>query len=145
MAVERRAIATWQGDLIEGAGRVELTSGAVESFPVTWAARTESSDGKTSPEELIAAAHAACFAMSLSNELAKAGSPPERLDVTATSTFDKKQEGWRVTGMHLEVRGDVPGMDAAEFEKHAQAAKVGCPVSNALSDSVEITVKATFA
>ena len=145
MAVERRAIATWQGDLIEGAGRVELTSGAVESFPVTWAARTESSDGKTSPEELIAAAHAACFAMFLSNELAKGGSPPERLDVTATSTFDKKQEGWRVTGMHLEVRGVVPGMDAAEFEKHAQTAKVGCPVSNALSDSVGITLKATFA
>ena len=144
MAVERRAEIAWEGDLFEGSGHVSLGSGVASELPVTWAARTERADGKTSPEELIAGAHGACFAMSLSNILAKEGNPPRRLDVTATSSFEKKEEGWRVTAIDLEVRGDVPGMEAGEFEKHVQTAKDACPVSNALKGNVEIGVKASF-
>ena len=144
MTAERRAEVIWEGDLFEGAGRVALGSGVANELPVTWASRTEESDGKTSPEELIAGAHAACFAMFLSNVLAKAGHPPERLDVTATSSFDKKEEGWRLTAVDLELRANVPGMEASEFEKHAEAAKEGCPVSNALKGNVDIRVKASF-
>ena len=144
MSAERRAEVTWEGDLFEGAGRVALGSGVASELPVTWASRTEESDGKTSPEELIAGALAACFAMFLSNVLAKAGHPPQRLDVTATSSFDKKEEGWRLTAIDLELRGNVPGMDASEFEKHAETAKDGCPVSNALKGNVDIRVKASF-
>ena len=144
MAVERRAEVAWKGSLFEGSGQVSLGSGVAGELPVTWAARTEEADGKTSPEELIAGAHAACFAMSLSNILAKAGNPPQRLDVRATSSFEKKEEGWRVTAIDLEVRGDVPGMEAAEFEKHTQTAKDACPVSNALKGNVQIGVKASF-
>src|SRR5918997_2684629 len=145
MAAESLGRAVWKGDLFGGSGSVTLDSGLASDLPVTWAARTEKPDGKTSPEELIAGAHAACFAMAFSNILAKAGSAPERLDVNATSTFDKRDEGWRVTRVDLEVRGQVPGMDAAQFEKHAEEAKVGCPVSNALAGNVEITVKASLA
>ncbi|HYZ46690.1 MAG TPA: OsmC family peroxiredoxin [Actinomycetota bacterium] len=144
MTAERRAQVTWEGNLFEGSGRVALGSGVTGELPVTWAARTEESDGKTSPEELIAGAQAACFAMFLSNVLAKADHAPERLDVTATSSFDKKEEGWRLTAIDLEVRGNVPGIEAAEFEKHAETAKEGCPVSNALKGNVEIRVKASF-
>ncbi len=144
MSAERRAEVTWEGDLFEGAGRVALGSGVASELPVTWASRTEESDGKTSPEELIAGGLAACFAMFLSNVLAKAGHPPQRLDVTATSSFDKKEEGWRLTAIDLELRGNVPGMDASEFEKHAETAKDGCPVSNALKGNVDIRVKASF-
>jgi osmotically inducible protein OsmC len=144
MSAERRADAIWEGSLFEGSGRVTLATGVAGELPVTWAARTESADGKTSPEELIAGAHAACFAMALSGALARAGQAPRRLDVGATSTFDKTDEGWRVTKMNLEVRGDVPGMDASEFEKHAEGAKEGCPVSNALKGNVEITLKASL-
>ena len=144
MAAERRADVTWRGSLFEGSGRIALGSGSAGELPVTWAARTEAADGKTSPEELIAGAHAACYAMSLSNILAKAGNAPERLDVSATCTFDKRDEGWRITTMHLEVRGSVPGIEASEFEGHARTAKDACPVSNALEGNVEISVKASF-
>jgi osmotically inducible protein OsmC len=144
MTAERRADVTWEGDLFAGAGRVALGSGVAGELPVTWASRTEEADGKTSPEELISGALAACFAMFLSNVLAKAGHPPQRLDVTATSSFDKKEEGWRLTAIDLELRGNVPGMDASEFEKHAETAKEGCPVSNALKGNVDIRVKASF-
>jgi osmotically inducible protein OsmC len=146
MAAERRGEATWSGSLTEGSGTVSLaTTGVVSGLPVTWASRTEEHGGKTSPEELIAAAHAACFSMALANGLAKAGSPPEKLDVTAISSFDKVEAGFRLTTMALEVRGSVPGLDADAFEQAAEEARTGCPVSNALAGNVEITVKAALA
>jgi osmotically inducible protein OsmC len=146
MSAERRAEAVWKGDLFEGSGSVTLTSsGTASDLPVSWPARTETSNGRTSPEELIAGAHAACFAMAFSNVLAQAGNAPERLDVSATATFAKKDEGWRLTTMELEVRGTVPGVDAADFEKHAETAKESCPVSNALKGNVQIGVKASLA
>ena len=146
MAAIRRAEATWSGDLQTGKGTVSaVTSGAFAELPVSWAARTETSDGRTSPEELVAAAHAACFSMAFSNELAKAGHPAERLDVSAEVTFDKGDAGWRVTTSVLTVEGRVPGMSAPEFEKLAQAAKDGCPISKALAGNVELSVKASLA
>jgi lipoyl-dependent peroxiredoxin len=146
MAAQRRGEATWSGSLTEGSGAVSLaSSGLANELPVTWASRTEDHGGKTSPEELIAAAHAACFSMALSNGLAKAGTPPEKLDVSAVSTFDKVEGGFGLTAMALEVRGSVPGLDAAAFEQAAEVAKDGCPVSNALKGNVEITVKAALA
>jgi lipoyl-dependent peroxiredoxin len=146
MAAERRGEASWSGSLMEGSGAVSLaSSGLANELPVTWAARTEDHGGKTSPEELIAAAHAACFSMALANGLAQAGNPPEKLDVTAVSTFAKAEAGFRLTSMALEVRGSVPGLDAAAFEQAAEVAREGCPVSNALKGNVEITVKAALA
>jgi osmotically inducible protein OsmC len=145
MAVESRGQAVWEGDLLGGSGTVTLDSGLASDLPVTWAARTEAPAGKTTPEELIAGAHAACFSMALSNVLAQAGNPPERLEVGATATFDKKEQGWGITTIDLEVRGTVPGMDAAEFEKHAETAKDSCPVSNALKGNVALGVKASLA
>jgi osmotically inducible protein OsmC len=128
-----------------GGGRLNLKSGAAGTLPVTWASRTERSEGKTSPEELIAAAHAGCFAMALSHELTEGGTPPASLDVTATCTFDQVDGAFRVTGVHLTVEGIVPDLDEGGFVAAAQAAKAGCPVSNALSDSVKITVEARLA
>jgi osmotically inducible protein OsmC len=145
MAVESRGQAVWEGDLFGGSGTVTLDSGLASDLPVTWAARTEAPAGKTTPEELIAGAHAACFSMALSNVLAQVGNPPERLEVGATATFDKKEQGWGITTIDLEVRGTVPGMDAAEFEKHAETAKDSCPVSNALKGNVALGVKASLA
>jgi osmotically inducible protein OsmC len=145
MAAIRRAEATWSGDLFAGSGTVRaVSSAAFGDLPVTWAARTETSDGRTSPEELLAAAHAACFSMALSNNLAKAGSPADRLDVSAEVTFDKLEAGWRVTRSALTVRGQVPGMSGDDFVAAAEAAKVGCPISNALNPSIELTVEATL-
>ncbi len=130
---ERTAKIVWEGDLARGTGLVTVASGALAEFPVTWASRTERSDGKTSPEELIAAAHASCFSMALSHALAEAGTPPERLDVTGVATLDATDDGLRITTMNLEVRGRVPGLDAAGFQAAAEGAKAGCPVSNALT------------
>lgn len=130
---ERRANVVWEGDLVHGAGSVTVASGALAEFPVTWASRTERSDGKTSPEELIAAAHASCFSMALSGALAEAGTPPRRLEVSALATLDATDAGLRITTMTLEVRGRVPGLDAGGFQAAAEGAKVGCPVSNALT------------
>jgi osmotically inducible protein OsmC len=145
MAAIRRADATWSGDLFSGSGTVRSgTSGAFGELPVTWASRTESHDGRTSPEELLAAAHAACFSMAFSNILAKAGSPPERLDVSAEVTFDKVEAGWRVTRSALTVRGRVPGMAEEAFRAAAEQAKVGCPISNALNPSIELSVDAAL-
>ncbi len=145
MGTTRRAEATWSGDLLSGNGTVRPgTSGAFGELPVTWASRIETADGRTSPEELLAAAHAACFSMAFSNILAKAGSVPERLDVSAEVSFDKLEAGWRVTKSALTVRGRVPGMSADAFREHAEAAKVGCPISNALNPSIELTVEATL-
>lgn len=146
MAVaERSAHAVWQGNLTQGGGNVTVGSGAVGELPVTWAARTERSDGKTSPEELIAAAHAACFAMALSNTLNTAGTPPARLEVDAVCALDRVDGKMKITTMRLEVTGTVPGLDAAGFERAARTAEQGCPVSNALRDNVEIQLTAHLA
>ena len=140
---QRKASATWEGDLFEGSGVVSATSsGLFTDAPVTWVARTESSDGKTSPEELIAAAHAACFCMALSNELSSRGHAPERLDVEATCTFEP---GKGVTDMVLKVTARVPGADEAAFQEGLSAAEGSCPVSNALRGNVAIDVEATLA
>ena len=140
---ERRAEVEWQGSLIQGSGKiVGVGSGAIGNLPVTWASRTERSDGKTSPEELLAAAHAACFAMAFSNGLAQAGTTAERLHVNATCTFEQVEGGFKVSTMVLDVSGRVPGLDQASFEKAAQAAGQGCPISNALRNNVAISVNA---
>jgi len=141
MATERSAQVTWQGDLMSGSGEIhEAPSGAFGPLQVSWAARAEDDHGgKTSPEELIAAAHAACFAMALSSGLAKDGHPPDRLEIAATVTF---VPGTGITKSALTVIGSVPGIDEAAFEQAAQAAKEGCPVSSALKGNVELTLDA---
>jgi osmotically inducible protein OsmC len=140
---DRRASVTWNGDLMSGSGTIdEVGTGAFGPLDVSWAARTEeSSKGKTSPEELIAAAHAACFAMALSHGLAQAGNPPERLQTSATVTF---VPGTGITTIALTVRGSVPGLDAAGFQAAAEDAKVNCPVSSALAAVPEITLDAAL-
>ncbi|MCI4358205.1 MAG: OsmC family peroxiredoxin [Thermoplasmata archaeon] len=142
MAAKRSATAVWENDLLKGHGQVKSASGAFGDLPVSWAARTESSGGKTSPEELLAAAHAACYSMALSAGLGRKQKPPQRLTVTATCTFDKVGDGWKVTTMELDVTGQVPGLTPAEFTEAAEAAKVGCPISGALKGNVEIRLKA---
>jgi osmotically inducible protein OsmC len=141
MAAERRASVTWKGDLMNGSGTIdEVGSGAFGPLDVSWAARSEeASGGKTSPEELIAAAHASCFSMALSGGLAKAGSPPEQLRTSASVTF---VPGTGITSIALTVRGTVPGLDADGFREAAEAAKAGCPVSKALAGVPEITLDA---
>ena len=142
MAAERRADTVWEGSLTEGSGTITSTgSGALPALPVTWASRTESSDGRTSPEELIAAAHAACFSMALSGALAQAGNPPERLETSATVTF---VPGTGITKSALTVRGRVPGIDESAFLEAAEGAKDGCPVSGALKGNVELTLDASL-
>jgi osmotically inducible protein OsmC len=141
MATDRRADVVWHGSLADGSGTiVKTTSGAIGEQPVSWAARSEdATGGKTSPEELIAAAHAACFSMALSAGLAKAGTPPDELATSATVTF---QPGEGITKIALTVEGSVPGLDAAAFEEAAQTAKENCPVSKALASVPEITLEA---
>lgn len=141
MATTRSATTTWQGSLMEGSGRVELESSGLGGFDVTWPSRAEDPAGRTSPEELIGAAHSSCFSMALSNGLAKAGTPPESLVTTAEVTF---QPGEGITGIHLTVRGTVPGMTAEAFTEAAEAAKTGCPVSQALAGTT-ITLTSTLA
>ena len=119
-------------------------SGAFDDLPVTWAARTETSDGRTSPEELLAAAHAACFSMALSGALGRAGTPPEQLDVSAEVTFDKLEAGWRVVSSAITVRGRVPGMTKADFLAAAESTRDGWPVSVALAGNVALSVEATL-
>jgi lipoyl-dependent peroxiredoxin len=143
MAADRTASVTWNGSLFEGSGRIEsVGSGAFGPLDVTWASRTEESGGRTSPEELIAAAHASCFSMAFSNVLAKAGSPPERLETSATVTF---VPGEGITRSALTVRGTVPGMDEDAFLQAAEDAKQNCPVSKALAGGPEITLDASLA
>ena len=122
-----------------------MESGAVPTFPVTWASRTAAHEGKTSPEELIAAAHASCFNMALSNILAGDGNTARELNTSAVATFEKVEAGWRLTTMTLSVTGDVPGITADQFADAAARAKDGCPVSNALKGNVTISVEATLA
>ena len=141
MATDRRAEVTWKGSLTDGSGTItRTTSGAIGEQPVSWAARSEdATGGKTSPEELIAAAHASCFSMALSSGLAKAGTPPDELETSATVTF---QPGEGITKIALTVEGSVPGIDAAAFDESAQTAKANCPVSKALASVPEITLEA---
>lgn len=141
MAVESKADATWRGDLMGGSGTVRVASGAFAEQALTWRARAESREDGTSPEELIAAAHAGCFAMALSFGLAQAGHAPERLDTSARVGF---QPGDGITGIHLTVQGRVPGLDEEGFRQAAEAAKAGCPVSKALA-AVPITLEASLA
>ena len=145
MAAIRRAEATWSGPLATGSGSVSaVSSGLFTDLPVTWAARTEAPDGMTSPEELVAAAHAACYAMALSGNLVRAGAPPERLDVAADVTFDKLEAGWRVVSSALTVRAVVPGISVEDFNAAAEQTRTGCPISQALSGNVAITLEATL-
>ena len=143
---ERSAQTTWTGSLAKGDGTLTSGSGALGELPVTWASRTERSDGRTSPEELIAAAHASCFAMALSHELTQGGNEPEVLYVTAVVTLDRVDDAPTVTRSALSVRGSVPGIDAAAFEAAARSAGSGCPISRLLAGgSAEIAVEATLA
>ena len=140
---ERRANVVWNGNLFQGSGTFDLVSSeAVQGLPVTWASRTERPDGRTSPEELIAAAHASCFAMALSNTLAEQGNEPEELNISAVCTFDADQ--LKVTTMVLDVRGWVSGLDAEGFQSAVEQAEQGCPVSNALRGNVDIQVNASL-
>jgi osmotically inducible protein OsmC len=145
MAATRSATVTWTGDLARGSGTVSAgTSELFTDLPVSWGSRTEEPDGRTSPEELLAAAHSSCFAMALSGALARAGTPPDHVHVSATVTFDKVGEAWTVTRSELDVVGVVPGMDEAAFDAAAQDAKDNCPVSRALAGNVELSVSATL-
>jgi osmotically inducible protein OsmC len=145
MAAERRANTTWEGDLANGSGMFTVASGSIGPQAVSWSARTEEPGGKTSPEELLAAAHASCFSMALSGALARAGTPPKRLETQAVVTFDKLDGGWKVTRSVLTVRGDVPGADEEAFRAAAEDAKENCPVSQALRGNVELSVEAALA
>jgi len=139
MAAISRADAAWEGDLTSGRGRVKVASGTFGEFPVTWSTRTERDHGGTSPEELIAAAHAACYSMAFSNGLAKAGHHPERLNTTAEVEF---VPGKSIVSSTITVRGHIHGIDAAAFQKLAEEAKDGCPVSQALKGNVQLNLKA---
>ena len=145
MAIERRAHATWEGDLRGGSGTIDVGSGAINGQEVTFASRfTPESGGKTSPEELIAAAHATCVSMALANTLAQEGHPPAKLETDAVCTLDQTDAGFRITTMQLTVRGEVEGIGEEAFQAAAQQAKEGCPVSNAFG-AVEISMEASLA
>ena len=143
MAAVRTATVTWNGDLASGEGSVTAGSGIFTDIPVSWPSRIEP-QGPTSPEELLAAAHAACYAMAFSGGLARRGTPPEHLHVEAEVTFDKVGDGWGVTSSRLTVLGHVDGISQTDFEAAAQDAKDGCPISSALKGNLEITVDATL-
>lgn len=145
MATTRTARAVWNGDLATGSGDVTaVSSGQFTALPVSWPARTEQPGGRTSPEELLAAAHASCFAMALSASLGRAGTPPTRLEVSATVTFDRVNEAWTVTKSELTVRGTAPGATAEAFAQAAEGAKDNCPISRALKGNVTLSVAATL-
>lgn len=140
MATTRTANAHWEGSLMEGSGQVSLDSSGLGTYDVTWPSRAEQPEGRTSPEELIAAAHATCYSMALSHGLSQAGNPPSRVDTKAEVTF---QPGEGITGIHLTVRASVPGLDADSFAQAAENAKANCPVSKALAGT-KITLDATL-
>jgi lipoyl-dependent peroxiredoxin len=141
MATSRTSSTRWQGSLMEGSGQVTLESSDLGTYDVSWPSRAEEPNGRTSPEELVAAAHSACFAMALSHALAGAGNPPDSLDTSAEVTF---QPGEGITGIRLTVRGNVPGLSAEDFAEAAEKAKQNCPVSKALAGT-EITLDASLA
>jgi osmotically inducible protein OsmC len=140
MATTRTANAHWEGSLLEGGGKVSLDSSGLATFEVTWASRAETPNGRTSPEELIAAAHSSCYSMALAHALAQAGTPPTSIDTRADVSF---QPGEGITGIHLTVRGSVPGISAEDFATAAEGAKIGCPVSQALTGTT-ITLDAAL-
>jgi osmotically inducible protein OsmC len=140
----RRAEATWEGDLASGSGRADLESGVASGLQVNWRARTEGG-AETSPEELLAAAHAACFAMALSHALGEAGNPPQKLSVSAAVSFEPVEGGFGITSSRLKVRGTVPGVDDEAFQEAARGAAEGCPISGALKGNVDISVEAELA
>jgi lipoyl-dependent peroxiredoxin len=144
MAADRRASVTWDGDLMSGSGRFSVGSGALGEQEVTWASRTEASDGKTSPEELIAAAFASCFSMALSGGLARAGTPPTKLETDAVATFDRKGEGYAFTKLALTVRGQVDGIEEDAFRSASEQAKENCPVAQALRGNVDVSLDASL-
>jgi osmotically inducible protein OsmC len=137
----RRAEATWAGSLFDGRGNVSAGSRAFAELPITWASRTESADGRTSPEELLAAAHAGCFSMAFSLVLAEDGTPPEQLTVNATCAFEQVADGFAITTIDLDVHGRVPDLDSHSFEQAAERAAQLCPVSKALKGNVEIRLR----
>ncbi|MFF6906268.1 OsmC family protein [Streptomyces sp. NPDC012389] len=141
MATTRQAHTVWEGNLIEGKGVVTFDSSGIGDYPVSWPSRSEQANGRTSPEELIAAAHSSCFSMALSHALAGAGTPPTKLETKADVTF---QPGTGITGIHITVEGEVPGLDESGFVKAAEEAKANCPVSQALSGT-PITLSASLA
>jgi osmotically inducible protein OsmC len=141
MPVTSEATTTWTGSLAEGSGTVAFSSSNLGTFPINWKARSEGSDTTTTPEELIAAAHASCFSMALSHALSENGTPPERVDTSASVTF---KPGVGISGSHLNVNAVVPGLTPEAFQEIANEAKTGCPVSQALS-GIEITLEATLA
>jgi len=141
MTVTSEATTVWKGDLFEGAGEVSFVSSGLGTFDLNWKARSEGSTSTTTPEELLAAAHSSCFSMAFSLALAQNGTPPESIDTTASVTF---KPGTGITGSHLNVNAVVPGISPEDFERIAQSAKAGCPVSQALA-GVEITIEATLA
>lgn len=145
MAEVRTADVTWSGDLLTGAGTIDyVSSGVFSRMPVSWAARTGPHNGKTSPEELLAAAHASCFSMAFSARLAKNGTPATTLNVKAEITFDNASGGWKVTTSRITVVGDVPGIDLETFRTIAEDAKQNCPISIALKGNVELIVDASL-
>jgi len=145
MAATRTATVTWTGTLAEGSGTVSAgTSELFVDLPVSWASRTEAPEGRTSPEELLAAAHASCFSMALAGALARAGTPPDHLHASATVTFDKVGDAWTVTRSELDVVGTVAGIDEATFDAAAQATRDACPISRALAGNVELSVSSTL-
>ncbi len=145
MTATRTATVTWTGSLQEGSGTATAaSSGLFTDLPISWASRTEGPEGRTSPEELLAAAHASCFAMALSGLLARGGTTPEHLHVSATVSFDKVGDAWTVTRSQLEVVGIVPGLDEAGFDEAAQTTKDACPISRALAGNVELVVSSTL-
>jgi osmotically inducible protein OsmC len=145
MAAVRTATVTWQGPLATGEGTVTAgTSGLFTDLPISWGSRTEQPAGRTSPEELLAASHAACFAMAFSADLGRAGFTPDELHVEAEVTFDKLEGGWTVTTSAITVLGRVPGISADEFDRIAEGTKDGCPISRALAGNVAMTVEATL-
>ncbi|MDZ4045816.1 MAG: OsmC family peroxiredoxin [Rhodoglobus sp.] len=141
MSVTSEATTLWFGDLTSGSGTTSLDSSDAAEFPVSWAARSQGESGRTNPEELLGAAHSACYSMAFSNALAKNGTPPESLQVTAAVTFEP---GEGITGSHLLVSAKIPGISEADFQRLADEAKSGCPVSQALAGTT-ITLEASLA
>jgi osmotically inducible protein OsmC len=144
MAVERSANAVWEGDLMGGSGTVSTRSGVLDNATVTWRSRAEEADQNTSPEELIAAAHATCVSMALAHGLAQAGTPATKIESEAIATFEQVGEGFRMTAIKLSIRGEVDGIDGVAFQEAAEAAKENCPVSQALKGNVDVSLDASL-
>jgi lipoyl-dependent peroxiredoxin len=145
MAEVRTATVVWNGDLVNGSGMITyVSSGVFSRLPISWASRTSAHDGKTSPEELLAAAHASCFSMAFSSRLAKNGTPATQLDVRVEISFDQVDGGWKVARSLIKVKGTVPGIDEATFDRLADDAKENCPISAAIKGNVELAVETSL-